>query len=286
MDSDCIVCRMRQALDMCRFVDAKESVRQEVLQTTMELLVKREELEQSADVGVLIYEKIKQILNLDDPYKSVKTESIRTAINILPRLKEIVRNSDTPLRTATELCIAGNVIDFGPSNSHNIEKSIDEVLISKKHRFDWDSFSAAIQNAKTILILADNAGETVIDRILINEINVPILYAVKSKPVLNDAILEDAIASGLDNLVELIENGSPLSGTVLSRCSSKFLDIYSKVDMVISKGQANFETLAKEDRQIFFLFKVKCELLSRKHEIPINEYVLMDNQLQKRCKIN
>ena len=279
MDSDCIVCRMRQALDMCRFVDAKESVRQEILQTTMELLVKMEELEQSEDVGVLIYEKINQILNLDDPYKSVKAESIRAAIKILPRLKEIVRNSDTPLRTATEICIAGNVIDFGPSNSHNIEKSINEVLTSKKHRFDWESFSKAIKSAKTILILADNAGETVIDRILINEINVPILYAVKSKPVLNDAILEDAIASGLDDLVELIDNGSPLSGTVLSRCSSKFLDAYSKVDIVISKGQANFETLAKAKRQIFFLFKVKCELLSRKHKIPMNEYVLMDNQL-------
>jgi damage-control phosphatase, subfamily I len=279
MDSDCIVCRMRQALDMCRFVDAEESVRQEVLQTAMEILVQRDELEPSEDVGVLIFDKIKQILDLDDPYKSIKAESIRTALNILPRLKEIVKTSDVPLRTAAEICIAGNVIDFGPSNTHNIEESIEEVLTSQKHRFDWVSFSDAIKNAKTILMLADNAGETVFDRVLIDEINVPIQYAVKDKPVLNDAIFEDAIESGLDGLVEIIENGSPLSGTVLSRCSPEFVEIYSSVDMVISKGQANFETLAKEDRQIFFLFKVKCDLLSRKHEIPLNEYVLMNNKL-------
>lgn len=279
MDSECIVCHMRQALDMCRFVDAEESMRQQVLQSVMEILIQRDEIEPSEEIGFMIQNEIKQILDLDDPYKSVKQESIRTALEIFPKLKEIVRSSDTPLRTAVEICIAGNVIDFGPTNSHNIEKSVNEVLISKKHRFDWDSFSVVLKGVKSVLVLADNAGETVFDRLLIDEIKVPIIYAVKSKPVLNDAILEDAIASGLEGYVEIIENGSPMSGTMLTKCSPEFLDLYTCVDMVISKGQANFETLVDEKRQIFFLFKVKCEYLSKKHGIPLNEYVLLDNQL-------
>ena len=279
MDSNCIICRIRQAHDMCRFVDAEECIRQQVLQSVMKILVDMDKVESNEEIGFMIQNEIKRILNLDDPYKMIKEESIRSALAIFPRLKEIVFESPTPLRTAVDLSIAGNVIDFGPSNSYNIEKSIDEVLSSKKQRFDWESFSDELKKAKSVLMLADNAGETVFDRALVDEIDVPVIYAVKSQPVMNDAILEDAIASGLEGSVEIIENGSPMAGTVLSKCSAEFLDLYHSVDMVISKGQSNFETLVDEKRRIFFLFKVKCGLLSRRHGIPINEYVLMDNHL-------
>ena len=279
MDSDCIACQIRQALDMCKFVDAEESTRQLVLQSVMKIIIRKDEIEPEEEIGFVIQNEIKRILKLNDPYKSVKEKSIRTALAIFPRLKEIVRSSDTPLKTAAEICIAGNVIDFGPANTFNIEESINEALTSKKDRFDMDSFSVELNKAKSILMLADNAGETVFDRVLIDEIKVPIIYVVKSEPVMNDAVLEDAIASGLEGSVTIIENGSQYSGTALSKCSQEFLDIYSSVDMVISKGQANFETLVDAKRRIFFLLKIKCEYLSNKHGITLNEYVLLDNYL-------
>lgn len=279
MDSDCIACSIRQALDMCRFVDAEENTRQQVLQSVMEILIRRDEIKPEGEISFLIQNEIKRLLDLNDPYKSIKDESIRSALAIFPKLKEIVQASENPFKTAVEICIAGNVIDFGPSNSFNIEESINEAITSKKHRFDLDSFSTELKKAGSILMLADNAGETVFDRVLIDEIDTLVIYAVKSEPVMNDAILEDAIASGLEEYVQIIENGSPYSGTALSKCSPEFLDIYSSVDMVISKGQANFETLIDAKRRIFFLLKIKCEYLSDKHGIPLNEYVLLDNYL-------
>jgi len=278
VDSECIVCRMRQALDICKFVNADENQRQEVLNKVMDFLIHRDIYEPSGEIGFLIHNEVKRILDLEDPYRIVKEESIRKALAIYPRLKELVSESENSLRRATEICIAGNVIDFAPSNSHDIEAAVNEVISSKKNHFDWTTFVKTLDEASSILFLGDNAGETVFDRVLIEEIGKPVKYAVKSEPVINDTILEDAIASGLDQVTELIENGSPMSGTVLPRCSDEFIDLYTNAEMVISKGQANFETLVDEKRRIFFLFKVKCDLLSRKHNIPMNEYVLLDNQ--------
>lgn len=278
MDSECIVCRMRQALDMCKFVDAEEDMRQEVLQRVMDILIQRDALEPSGEIDFRIQNEIKRILGLDDPYKAVKEESIRKALAIYPRLKKLVRESREPLKRATEICIAGNVIDFGPSNTHDIGAAVEEATLTEKHHFDWEEFQEALINAKSVLVLADNAGETVFDRVMIEEMNKPVIYAVKSAPALNDAMMPDVLASGLDPLVKIVENGSPMVGTVLAKCSAEFLALYTSVDMVISKGQANFETLLDEQRRVFFLLKIKCDLLSRKHHIPLNEYVLLDNR--------
>jgi len=277
LDSECIVCRMRQVLDMCKFVDADEAQRQEVLDRVMDILVHRDIYEPSGEIGFMIHNEVKRILDLDDPYQSVKEVSIRKALAIYPRLKKLVRTADNPLKRAVEICIAGNVIDFAPSNSHDIEAAVEEVIASEKNHFDWEPFTEVLDQTDSILMLADNAGETVFDRIFIEELDKPIKYAVKSEPVSNDAVVEDAVASGLEPLVEIIENGSPMAGTVLQKCSREFLDLYQNAEMIISKGQANFETLVHEKRRIFFLFKVKCDLLSRKHDIPMNEYVLLDN---------
>jgi len=263
---------------MCKFVGADETKRQQVMQVVMEILVRRDEIEPSGEISFMIQNEIKRVIDLDDPYKSVKEKSIRKALTIYPQLKKLVRSSDTPLRTAVEICIAGNVIDFAPSNSHDMETAIKEVLASNKNHFDWEPFKEELEKVETILLLGDNAGETVFDRVLIEEMGKQVIYAVKSEPVSNDAVMEDAIESGLDAVAVVIENGSPMAGTVLSKCSAEFLKLHASADMVISKGQANFETLVSEQRRIFFLFKVKCDLLSRKHGTPLNEYVLLDNR--------
>ena len=277
MDSECIVCKIRQVWDICNFVGADEDLRQIVLNRTMELLMQRDDPEISRDLGFIISENVKQILNLDDPYATVKRESIQKALAIYPRLKELVRTSKEPLRSAVEICIAGNVIDFGPSASHDIEKAVQEVLSVEKQHFDWENFKKELDTVETILFLADNAGETVFDRVLIEEMNKKVTYVVKSAPAMNDALIEDAVDSGLNGLVDIMENGSPMAGTVLHKCSPEFLEVYRSAEMVISKGQANFETLVNEKRHIFFMFKVKCNLLSRKHDLPLNMYVLLDN---------
>jgi damage-control phosphatase, subfamily I len=278
IESECILCMMRQAQDVCEFVGADESVRQSVLMRVMQILISGIEKNETDGINYLVHEEIKKLTNNTNPYTKVKNESIRKALEIYPWMISLVEKSDEQLKTAVELCIAGNVIDFGPSNIHDIEASIDEVLHSRKQHFDFDSFKNEINRSKKILILGDNAGETVFDRVLMHTMNHQVFYAVKSKPILNDAIIVDAVNSGIGQDATIIENGSPKGGTSLPNCSQAFLDLFHSADMVISKGQANFETLVNEKRRIFFLFKVKCKLLSRKHDLPLGEFVLLDNK--------
>jgi uncharacterized protein with ATP-grasp and redox domains len=125
-----------------------------------------------------------------------------------------------------------------------------------------------------ILYLADNAGETVLDRILIETLDKPVTYAVKSFPIINDALFEDAIAAGIDQVAAIRQTGSNCPGTVLHTCTDEFFRYYEEADLVLSKGQGNYEALSDENRSIFFLLKVKCKLVSRQLEAPLGSLVL------------
>jgi len=282
VESECILCRMRQALDVCNFIGADEATKQNVLKRVMEILIRGIDEDLPDGVGFHIQNELKKLTNHGDPYKQVKDESIAKALELYPYLKDLVRKADDPLKTAVELCIAGNVIDFGPSNSHDIELAVQQVLKAEKSIFHLEEFKSELESARTILILGDNAGETVFDRLLMENIDKKFYYAVKSEPTINDALLEDAVASGIDQVAEIVKNGSPVGGTHIPSCSEEFKVLFYSADMVISKGQANFESLVKEQRRIFFLFKVKCMLLQKKHGLPLNEFVLLDNRKNEK----
>jgi hypothetical protein len=273
---------MRQALDVCDFVGADEATKQTVLSQVMKILISGIEDDLSEGVGFHIQNELKKLTHHADPYQMVKAASIAKALELYPSLKKLVRESNDPLRTAVELCIAGNVIDFGPSNSHDIELAVQQVLKAEKSIFHFKEFSASLENAKTVLMLGDNAGETVFDRLFMEHVGRCFYYAVKSEPTLNDALYEDAAASGIDQTATIVKNGSPVGGTHIPSCSDEFKSLFYSADMVISKGQANFETLVDEPRPIFFLFKVKCALLHKKHGLPLKEFVLLDNQKIKQ----
>ena len=120
-----------------------------------------------------------------------------------------------------------------------------------------------------LLILADNAGEAVFDKVLIETLDIPVIYAVKSAPAFDDALLEDARQAGIDAVAQLMASGTPYPGTYLPSCSPEFQDLFHSAPLILSKGQANFETLNDVQREIFFLLKVKWEVVSREINYPI-----------------
>ncbi|MDD3250836.1 MAG: ARMT1-like domain-containing protein, partial [Smithellaceae bacterium] len=139
---------------------------------------------------------------------------------------------------------------------------------------DLEAFKKSVARAKQILYLADNAGEIFFDRLLIEQLgSAKITLAVRGKPVINDATREDALASGMDEIALVIDNGSDAPGTILEDCSAEFRAHFDKADMIIAKGQGNYESLANEDRPIFFLFRTKCSVISRRSGYSIGTYV-------------
>jgi len=284
---DCIPCFFRQALDMTRITGVDEATQKKVLNEVSKLIPDFPLDASPPKMGREIYRIVKGITGKDDPFKKIKQKSNKLVLDIYPKLKEEIRSSDDKLLTAVELAIAGNVIDYGVKNSMDIDKEIEKILDGdfavsgngSKRNFDYQEFRDALNNAESVLYLGDNTGEIVFDKLLIEELSsflpdIKITYVVRDKPVINDVLMEDAVSCGLDKIADVISSGCDAPGTILDLCSKDFLKLYKEAELVISKGQGNFETLADENRPIFFLFKVKCPVIANHTGFNLGDIVL------------
>ena len=229
----------------------------------------------------IVYNLVREVTGSYDPFKEIKDKYNRMALDIYPELKERVAQSPDRLLTALRLAIAGNIIDFGVGKSFNLEKEIDEVFTRDFAIFDYEKFKQALNSTDQILYLADNAGEVVFDRILIEELHKDVIYAVRDKPAINDALIEDANFCGIDKLAKVVSSGSDAPGTLLPSCSEEFLSYYHQAKMIISKGQGNLEGLMdKDNAPIFFLLKIKCQIIANVVGCKEGDIVLKYNHKQ------
>jgi uncharacterized protein with ATP-grasp and redox domains len=284
---DCIPCFFRQALEAARVDGASKKTQRLILHKVARILPKFPLTSTPPEMAQSIYGIVREITLIEDPYKNIKSKSNRLALKLYPELKEKLSTSDDRLLKAVELAIAGNIIDYGVKNSLNLEKELKKILNKEKTFkkgksafFDYPYFKRDLNQAKTVLYLADNAGETVFDRILIEEIkridqNKEAIYAVKERPIINDALIEDACECGIDKIAKVMSCGSGAPGTILSLCSKEFLKVYKKADMIISKGQGNFEALSEEKKPIFFLFMAKCPVVANDVRCKVGDIILL-----------
>jgi hypothetical protein len=276
---DCLVCLLRQALEASRAAIDDELLQQQVVYSVAQL-IPRLPLEMSPpEMSQWVYRLISQITGNSDPYCKAKMDSNKLALSLYPQLKEIVFNSEEPLLTATKLSIAGNSIDLAPQTDYgDLDSLINSAIISPLAIDHYNEFRQSLLNSSTILYLGDNAGEIVFDRLLIEELlkikPFRIYFVVRDKPVINDATKEDALACELDKIVEIISSGSDAPATILSQCSAEMLKLYHSADLIIAKGQGNYESLSEEPSNIFFLLKAKCPIVAKLFGIKVGEAIL------------
>jgi uncharacterized protein with ATP-grasp and redox domains len=178
------------------------------------------------EIGRQVYRIVSRLTGVQDPYKEIKQKCTQQALALYPDLKESVRSADDRLKTAIRIAIAGNVIDFGSNIPFDIEKDVGFILSQKFAIDHYDVFKTALTRAKSVLYVADNAGETVFDRVLIGELEKPVTYVVREHPIINDAVREDAIAAGLDKVADIVSSGVDAPGNILRLCSDDFFKIY------------------------------------------------------------
>lgn len=214
-----------------------------------------------------------------DPYQSVKEAYNRIALDKLPALRSMAASKDDRLEGGVRVAVAGNVIDFGIYDAIDLDRSIEESFRLPLSPAAYRAFAGKTAQSRDILYLCDNAGEIVFDRVLLDILRTMgkrVMAVVKGAPVINDATGEDARAAGLHESSEVMDNGSDGIGTLLETCSDRFRELYAGADMIISKGQANYETLVQEDdERIFFLFKVKCPVVAQHLDRPNGDIVLI-----------
>jgi uncharacterized protein with ATP-grasp and redox domains len=287
---DCIPCFFKQAIEACRMINLEDDKIKSILN---KVALEIPNIEMSASPPVIartIHRIIKEHTGNDDPYKNIKKISNNAALKAYPELKKIVENSGDRLLKAVETAIAGNIIDYGAIFNLDVNKEIKTILKAEEKRlkkednkfFAFNDFKDSLKKVKKLLYLADNAGEIVFDRILIEEIkktfpDIDIYCAVRGKPIINDCLISDAENTGIDKITNVISNGEDFPGTVLEHCSEEFSDIWNNSDLIISKGQGNFESLCGVKADIFYLFIEKCPVLARDINCNLRDVILCRN---------
>ncbi len=272
---DCYPCFVRQAIGAARYMGADEDRQFAILRGVLGLLQDLERDTNPAEIGYRVHRYVREQGDSDDPYREAKADSTRQALNLYPQLKDLVAGSDDPLDMAVRLSIAGNIIDFAVSDRPaNLEHAIASAIKLPFVIDDLPTLRERLQAAGEVLFLADNAGETVFDRVLIEAIDVPATYAVKGGPILNDATLDDAREAGLDTCASLVSNGSEAPGTILELCSPEFRRLFEQAPLVIAKGQGNYETLSDAGEKVFCLLQVKCPIIGADIGAPVGSLIV------------
>jgi uncharacterized protein with ATP-grasp and redox domains len=279
---ECFPCFFIQALKTARLVTSDENAILQILKDVSAYLSQASFDVTPSEIGLGVYRILSKRTGVEDPYKEIKERCIQQALSLYPELKKLIEASEDRLMTAVRLSIAGNVIDFGTDSSFDLKQELGTILSQDFAVNHCEEFRRALEKAQNIVYVADNAGETVFDRLLIEEINKPVIYVVREKPIINDATREDAQLSGLDNISEIISSGCDAPGNILKFCSDEFLKIYGSADLVISKGQGNYEALSDEERPIFFLLKAKCQVVARDLGVREGSIILAETRQVKK----
>jgi uncharacterized protein with ATP-grasp and redox domains len=232
-----------------------------------------------------IHRRLREITGRNDPYRRAKDRLNSLALELIPALRAKIESANDPLAMAARLAIVGNVMDLGVNGNltdADVRRAIN-LALTEPFSGELEGFHQAITEAQSILYLMDNAGEIAFDRLLVEQIQSKrVTVAVRGAPVINDATLIDAQAVGLDKIAEVIDNGSDAPGTILSDCSPEFQRRFAKADLIIAKGQGNYETLSNEPGNLFFLFKVKCSVIADHIKQSVGTQVLTQSALARK----
>jgi len=263
---DCYPCFLRQALDAARMATDDAATHLRILQGVASLIAELPPETTPIEVGMETHRLIRELASCADPYRSVKRTSNDHALFLLPGLRQRVVESPDPLLAAVKLAAVGNVIDFGANPGFDLDRALEEGWAADLGGSDLPEFRRRVAQARDILYIGDNAGEIVFDKLLVEQMvagGARVTFVVRGGPVLNDATLEDASYVGMDELAEVVSSGVRSPGTILRDAHPDFLDRFHRAELMLAKGQGNFEGLSDVAGPLFFLLKVKCPVIAR-----------------------
>lgn len=276
---ECIPCLTRQAVDTVKMVTPDYALQEKIIRLVLREMEQLDFSNNPPYMSRLIHKIIKEKTGHPDPYKEIKKHFNQAALDLYDYLEKSVQNSPDPFAQAIRFAASANIIDFGLSSNITIEKVKETLQDSLNRPIQGNTaqeLAEAIAQAKKILYLGDNCGEIVMDKLLLTRMpREKVTFVVKGQPIINDAIMEDAEFAGITNLVRVIDNGSDVPGTILNLCSDNFLREFAEADLIIAKGQGNYECLNEiKDKKIFFIFKVKCPVVAELLNCSVDDIVL------------
>ncbi len=266
---ECYACFLNQAVRTVRVMTQDRVALFEVLREVSRILTVADAELPPPVVSTEIYKCIHTILNIDDPYRDLKNRYNKEAFGYLTEAKGIVCSSSDPLRAALMVALAGNIIDFGSQvTSFNVGKTLRESVASPLDIDDYEAFRGAVESAKTMVFISDNAGEIVFDSLLLETVRgmfptLRLFIIGRGSPIINDATAQELVELGFGRYGEVVSSEQMIPALWVDRCGNRCRRIFEEADLVLAKGQGNFETLSElPDDRVYFLFMVKCSVVS------------------------
>ena len=279
---ECAPCFLRQAKEALDLATDDENLKMEIIEELVGIIYN--EFRQDAvsnEIGTKIHRTIKDKTKNKDPYLLEKKKGNEIAMKFLPKIKQIVEEKND-LEIYVKAAIVGNIIDFGALGvNFDTEKGIIENMKKDIALNHVNELEKELKCAKNVLYLADNNGEIVFDKLLIEklkEYDVEVTVALKEKPILNDACIEDALQIGLDEVANLVSTGTDSIGIIYGDISDEFKEIFNRSDLVISKGLGNYEGVTEMElgnKPVFCLLNVKCNPIAKDIGVNMGDNVVL-----------
>lgn len=284
---ECIPCFLQQALKISSVLNLNEAARKRIITNTLNI-VSDLELKRSTPYYIReIWDIIQQHTDNPDPYKPIKKHYNQLMQDRTIVLEEVIRTAADPFRTALKIAIAANIIDFGA------KQNADEVAITREIDYKHSKplyidhhqeLKRQLKKSQNLLYLGDNCGEIVFDKLFLQHIkelnpDLSLTFVVRGAPIINDVTSEDAEQVKMHDIARVIDNGHDAPGTEVEDASESFRREFYNADVIISKGQGNFESLSHIDRgNIFYLFRIKCHAVAEQTQAKIGSHVCLQNR--------
>ncbi len=281
---ECIPCSVNQALRTAKMAGLDEETQKKAVMEAMRVLAEGDHNTSPAVIATKAIRASEKFYPGIDPFGGIKWETTVEALAMYEHIKSGVMDDLSGMklveriRHCAKLAAAGNIIDFGVSSEFDLEGTLQETLKGELAVDKSEDLYQALASSDTFLLISDNAGEIVFDRFLLDEavrLGNEVYVSVKSGGILNDAIFEDAVRAGIREPLKIIETGSSSLGLILDECTGEFKEVFERAGVVLSKGQANYETLDDASRSVFFILRAKCPILAGYMGVPTAASVLM-----------
>jgi uncharacterized protein with ATP-grasp and redox domains len=264
---DCVPCFVDHALHVAQMVTEVPEKQFEIVRRALIEVAKMNLDMAPPEMARTIHGIIKEVAEIEDAYRDVKDKSTEFALKLLPALREDLKNARDEFEARVRLVIAGNIIDYGADRRFDLDTAHERILEVMTMPIDIEAvrfLKERMEKAKNIFYIADNCGEAVLDALLIELFKDKITLGVRGFPILNDVTPREVPLSGLDSLVKnVIDTGDSTPGVLLKHSKPEFVEAFNSADLILAKGQGNFESLSDTDRPICFLLRVKCHVISK-----------------------
>ena len=269
LQTECVACIINQSRRVANAIGASDALTTTLTSTVEQMSKNFSHRNNPPEIAADVYEKMASLANKTDLYDEVKQLCTKKALESVPLLEKRLEDSNNKLLTATKIAVAGNVIDLAAQVEFDLHEELEKIFETEFAHNDFALLEAKLQGAQTALIIGDNVGEHIFDKLFVKTLKdlyptLHISYMVRGNPIINDVTLKEAKEAGFEQICELVDSGVNTPGFAYNRATTYAQKLFDSADLIITKGMGNYECLSDTKRKdLCFLLKVKCDVVAR-----------------------